>query len=78
MQKYSSFEIDSILRKNLSLSNIENGYSTAEAQEIALLSMYGDVINFFKSGNTENLDFKLIVILPNPNNTYQRKVRAAN
>jgi len=78
VQKYSSFEIDSILRKNLSLSNIENGYSTAEAQEIALLSMYGDVINFFKSGNTENLDFKLIVILPNPNNTYKRKVRAAN
>lgn len=69
---------DSIIWKNEYLENLEKGYTIIEAQEIALLNLYGDVIDLFKSPNTENLDFKPIVILPNPNNTDKRKVRITN
>lgn len=78
VQKYSSLKTDSIIWKNDYLENLEKGYTIIEAQEIALLHLYGDVIDLFKSSNTENLDFKPIVISPNPNNTDKRKVRTTN
>lgn len=78
VQKYSSLKTDSIIWKNEYLNSIRNGYTIIEAQEIALLNLYGDVIDLFKSPNTENLDFKPIVILPNPNNTDKRKVKITN
>jgi len=54
------------------------GYSHREAQEVALLTLYGDFIDLFRSSNTEDLDFKPLALSANLDPYDKKKVRPIN